>query len=285
MQNPRPSGTVAFDNTGRVVVVSGGASGIGRAICEAFAFSGASVICMDVNSPATDDLADGIEFVAGDTSSIGDCQNAIDFAVSGHGTVDILVNNAAIQPPASYVAMHQFPKELWDLMLSINLTGYALLAQQAIPYMLKQQSGVIVNIASGQGHRTARQVAAYGPIKAANIMQSKQWGVEYARHGIRVVSVSPGAINTPMVKATLQQQGGAEEIANRHPLGRIGEPTEVASAVLWLCSQSASFITATDLEVDGGLGAFGAFADPYPTNSAAATGASADQSAGTSPTS
>ena len=271
MQISRPSGTVAFDNSGRVVVVSGGASGIGRAICEAFASSGASVICMDVNPEAADDLADGIEFVAGDTSNIMDCQNAVDFAVAGHGTVDILINNAAIQPQASYVPMHQFPKDLWDLMLSINLTGYALLAQQVLPHMLKQQSGAIVNIASGQGHRTARQVAAYGPMKAANIMQSKQWGVEYARHGIRVVSVSPGAINTPMVRATLQQQGGAAEVANRHPLGRIGEPKEVASAVLWLCSESASFVTATDLEVDGGLGAFGAFADPYPEHPDAET--------------
>jgi NAD(P)-dependent dehydrogenase (short-subunit alcohol dehydrogenase family) len=95
-------------------------------------------------------------------------------------------------------------------------------------------------------------------------MQAAQWGVEYARQGIRVVSVSPGAIDTPMVRATLAQQGGGEELANRHPLGRIGRPEEVAAAVLWLSSADASFITATDVEVDGGLGAFGAFADPYP---------------------
>ncbi len=122
---------------------------------------------------------------------------------------------------------------------------------------------MIINVASGQAHRTARQVGVYGPIKSANVMQARQWGVEYARSGLRVVSVSPGAIDTPLVRASLQAQGGGEALANRHPLGRIGRPEEVAAAVMWLASDDASFITATDLEVDGGLGAFGAFADPY----------------------
>ncbi len=103
----------------------------------------------------------------------------------------------------------------------------------------------------------------YGPVKAANILQAKQWGVEYARDGIRVVSVSPGAIDTPMVRATLDAQGGAAELANRHPIGRLGQPRDVARAVLWLASADASFVTATDLSVDGGLDAFGAFADPF----------------------
>ena len=110
----------------------------------------------------------------------------------------------------------------------------------------------------------AKEVGAYGPIKAGNIMQARQWAIEYAREGIRVVSVSPGAIDTPLVRASLAKQGGAAVIANRHPLGRLGQPEEVASAVLWLASEDASFITGTDLEVDGGLGAFAAFANPYP---------------------
>jgi NAD(P)-dependent dehydrogenase (short-subunit alcohol dehydrogenase family) len=95
-------------------------------------------------------------------------------------------------------------------------------------------------------------------------MQTKQWAIEYARHGIRVVSVSPGAIDTPLVRASLQAQGGHAALANRHPIGRIGRPDEIAQAVLWLSSSAASFVTATDLEVDGGLGGLGAFADPYP---------------------
>lgn len=264
MPSHRPNGSISYDNTGRVVLVSGGASGIGRAICESFARSGASVVCMDIDAEAAQDLPDGITFVAGDTSSDQDCENAVVFASETHGALDVLVNNAAIQPRESYVPLHEFPLKLWDKMVGVNFSGYAFLARHALRIMLKQRSGVVVNIASGQGHRTARHVAAYGPIKAANLLQTRQWGVEYAREGIRVVSVSPGAINTPMVQATLQEQGGAEEIANRHPLGRIGEPSEVAAAVLWLTSPDASFVTATDIEVDGGLGAFAAFADPYP---------------------
>jgi NAD(P)-dependent dehydrogenase (short-subunit alcohol dehydrogenase family) len=264
MDTHRPSGTVKYDNTGRIVLVSGGASGIGRAICESFLESGALVTCMDISAEAAADLPDGIEFVCGDTSSEVDCRNAVEVVVQAHGALDVLVNNAAIQPKASYAPLHEFPTDLWERMVGVNFTGYSLLAKHALRPMMAQHSGVIINLSSGQGHRTARQVPAYGPIKAANLMQTRQWGVEYAREGIRVVSVSPGAINTPMVRATLKEQGGEAQIANRHPLGRIGQPEEVAAAVLWLASSAASFVTATDLEVDGGLGAFAAFADPWP---------------------
>lgn len=260
----RPSGSVNFDNHGRVVLVSGGASGIGRAVCEGFAASGAQVVCMDVVSPTSDQLDPSIAFLKGDTSQEIDCQRVVDETVIRFGGLDILVNNAAVQPPTSYVPLHQVDSSDWQRMLGINLSGYHYLAKHVLRPMLHQRSGVIINMASGQAHRTARQVPCYGPIKAANIMQSMQWGVEYAREGIRVVSVSPGAINTPLVRASLEAQGGPQKLANRHPLGRIGEPEEIAAAVLWLASPGASFITATDLQVDGGLGAFGAFADPYP---------------------
>jgi NAD(P)-dependent dehydrogenase (short-subunit alcohol dehydrogenase family) len=148
-------------------------------------------------------------------------------------------------------------------MTRVNFFGYTYMAKYALRQMRQQQSGVVVNLSSGQGHRTARQVPVYGPIKAANLLQAMQWGVEFAREGIRVVSVSPGAIDTPLVRASLAAQGGEAALANRHPLGRIGRPEEIANAVLWLTSGDASFVTATDLEVDGGLGAFGAFAEPY----------------------
>lgn len=262
MTTSRPRGSVRYDHSGRVVLVSGGASGIGRAICEAFHAAGASVAYLDVK-PAEDFPSD-IRFVQGDTSSEADCERAVAETIAAHGALDVLVNNAAIQPPNSYVPVDELSAEMWQRIVGVNFSGYTFLAKHALKLMKQQQCGVVVNIASGQAHRTARQVPAYGPIKAANLMQTRQWGVEYARLGIRVVSVSPGAIDTPLVRASLAAQGGERELANRHPLGRLGRPEEIAHAVLWLASDDAAFITATDLEVDGGLGAFGAFADPYP---------------------
>lgn len=255
----RPSGSVHYENQGRVVLVTGGSNGIGLGICQAFENSGAIVVNMDVTASE----ASNIHFLQGDTSKEEDCKQAVSSAVEKFGALDVLVNNAAIQPPESYVRVDQLSHDAWDRMLGVNLSGYTYMAKHALQVMLRQQSGVVINIASGQAHRTARQVPCYGPIKAANLLQTKQWGVEYARQGIRVVSVSPGAIETPLVRASLEAQGGEKALANRHPIGRIGQPEEVASAVLWLASSDASFVTGTDLEVDGGLGAFGAFADPY----------------------
>ncbi len=259
----RPAGRVAYDNRGRVVVVSGGASGIGAAIVDAFLHSGAEVVSLDIHKRFQTERS-GLSEMECDVSDEPQCENAVEAIVSRLGAIDVLVNNAAIQPPASYVAPDEVSRELWDRMVAVNLTGYMMLAKHVFRVMLRQGSGVVVNMASGQAHRTARDVPMYGPLKAANRLQAMQWGVQYAREGIRVVSVSPGAINTPLVRASLEQQGGAESLANRHPLGRLGEPEEVACAVMWLSSGDAGFITATDLEVDGGLGAFGAFAEPYP---------------------
>lgn len=258
----RPTGSVSYDNTGRVVLVTGGASGIGRGIVDAFIRSGASVVCADIDD-RPDHRPDSASFVHCDTSSPDQCRAAVEFTLSQFGGLDVLVNNAAIQPSDSYHPLHELPDGVWEKMVGINFGGYHHMARCALGVMKQQKSGVVINIASGQAHRTAREVGIYGPIKAGNVMQSRQWAVEYARDGIRVVSVSPGAIDTPMIRASLAAQGGGDALANRHPLGRIGTTQEIAAAVMWLSSGDASFVTGTDLEVDGGLGAFGAFADPY----------------------
>jgi NAD(P)-dependent dehydrogenase (short-subunit alcohol dehydrogenase family) len=217
---------------------------------------------MDINPPQ-EALPDRALFHQADVTSDTQCAAAVEATVTRFGALDVLVNTAAIQPKESYRPLHLLPAEHWEQLIAVNLTGYANMARHALRVMLAQQSGVIVNLASAQGHRTAREVSAYGTSKAGNLMQTMQWGVEYARQGIRVVSVSPGAIDTPLVRASLAEQGGAAELANRHPLGRIGQPEEVANAVLWLASSDASFITGTDLAVDGGLGALASFAEPY----------------------
>ena len=258
------SAGVTYDNSNRVIIVTGGCSGIGFAICDRFAKSGAKVVCADINQSAADALPSGVEFKSCDTSSSENCRSVVSATVEEFGELDVLVNNAAIQPKAAYCGIDELADDVFEQVVSVNLAGYHYMAKHAIAQMKRQGSGVVCNIASGQGHRSAREVGAYGPIKAANIMQTRQWAIEYAREGIRVVSVSPGAIDTPLVRGSLEEQGGEAALADRHPLGRIGKPDEVANAVLWLCSDHASFITGTDLEVDGGLGAFGAFADPYP---------------------
>ncbi|MEM7478822.1 MAG: SDR family oxidoreductase, partial [Planctomycetota bacterium] len=162
----RPQGTIEYHNEGRSVLVSGGANGIGRSICEHFHASGASVYCMDVDQQAANELPDGIVFLKGDTSREADCEAAVLQAFEDSGGLDVLVNNAAIQPPESYVPLDELSEETWNKILGVNFSGYTFLAKHAVRVMKRQQSGVIVNIASGQAHRTARQVACYGPIKA-----------------------------------------------------------------------------------------------------------------------
>lgn len=266
MPPKRPAGNVKFDNHARVVIVTGGSMGIGHAIADAFAKSNAYVYVADITPPSSTNGShvSTLKYVHCDTSSEADCEAMVQQVIAERGAVDVLVNNAAIQPRESYYPIESVAPEVWRRMIDVNLCGYMRMASQVLPQMKRQQSGVIVNMASGQAHRTAREVGVYGPIKSANVMQARQWGVEYARDGIRVLSISPGAIDTPMIRASLAEQGGAAALGNRHPIGRIGEPHEVASAVLWLTSAAASFVTATDLEVDGGLGALGSFADPYP---------------------
>lgn len=265
-KNPRPGSAVHFDNHDRVVIVTGGAQGIGRAIVEAFAASQATVVVADVLTPDATLPGSPVcdcDWQVCDTSNQEDCRRVVEYAASTYGGVDVLVNNAAIQPPESYVPVDAQDDAMYERMLGVNFSGYTFMAKHALRVMREQQSGVVVNIASEQGHRTTRGVSTYGPIKAANILQARQWAVEYARDGIRAVSVSPGAIRTPLVAASLEQQGGEAELANRHPLGRIGDPEEVAQVVLFVASGGASFMTATDIAVDGGLGGLGAFADPY----------------------
>lgn len=256
----RPAGKVSFDNSDRVVVITGGSSGIGFAIGEAFASSGAKVYSFDIQPPPANE---GIQYLQTDVSSEDACVESVQKVIQEQGAIDVLVNNAVIQPVESYVPLHELDGELWTKMLRINVSGYTFMAKHVVQQMQKQGSGVIVNLASAQAHRTAREVPAYGPAKAANLLQAKQWACEYARQGIRVVSVSPGAIDTPLVRASLELQGGEAELANRHPLGRLGKPEEIAHAVLWLSSDGASFVTAEDLAVDGGLGGLGSYADPY----------------------
>ena len=252
-----------FDFTGSVVIVSGGGDGIGLAIGEGFYKAGATVVCADIDPEGRNRLSPGLHFIQADITKPKECQKILETALAFNGTLDVLVNSAVIQAPESYAPAHTFPDELWDKMVAVNLTGYHNMGKVALGQMVKQRSGVVVNIASAHAHASSKGACCYGPVKAANMIQAKQWQLEYARDGIRVVSVSPGATRTRRLVATLAQQGGEKNLANRHPAGRLGQPEEIASAVLFLASDAASYVFGADLQVDGGLGAFGSFADAY----------------------
>lgn len=255
---------------GRRVVVTGGAKGIGRGICEAFAAQGASVLCLDIDERAGENLArssKGISFFRADVSRSAECEAARGKAVSALGGIDVLCNNAGIQPPESYVPAHQLPDALWDRIIAVNLKSCFLMAKHCIPALRRRGGGVIVNIASVQGHQSMKGVAAYAASKGGILALTRQLALEYAADNIRVLAVSPGTVDTPMTRGELEGMSPDEEarawnaMARAHPLGRVGRPADIADLVLFLASDRASFMTGAGIDCDGGLMAQGAWAD------------------------
>lgn len=255
--------------SGKRVVVTGGAKGIGRGICEAFAAQGAAVLCLDVDERAGEDFARGCErivFFRADVSRDAECEAAKREAVSALGGIDVLCNNAGIQPLQSYVPAHELPEELWDRIIAVNLKSCFLMTRHCVPELRRQGGGVIVNIASVQGRQSMKGVAAYAASKGGILALTRQLAMEYAADGIRVLAVNPGTIDTPMTRDELEgmdaeQVGRAWEVmARTHPIGRVGLPSDIASLVRFLASDEASFMTGAAIDCDGGLMAQGAWA-------------------------
>lgn len=252
-----------YDISDQIVIVTGGGQGIGKAICHKLLEANAIPVCFEQDSSLADTMGEGVHFFSTDVSDLESCREGTAEVLKRFGKVSALVNNAAIQPVESYKPIHLSDERLVRRMIDVNILGYRNMALSVLPSMIEAEEGAIVNLASIQGHKSSREVDPYGMTKAANLAQTRQWALEYARNGIRVNSVSPGAINTELVQRSLAEQGGVSALANRHPIGRLGEPTEVAELVLFLLSSGASFITGSDIPIDGGLGALGAFAPPY----------------------
>ena len=249
--------------SGKVAIVTGGASGIGRASALAFAAEGASVAIADVDRAGGEDalreaIATGGQaiFVEADVSKEAGAATIVDQTVASFGGVDILHNNAGV---VSYGTVPDTPEEEWDRVLGINLKGVYLCSKHAVPELAKRGGGAIVNTASVQAFASQRLVAAYASSKAGVVALTKTMALDHAREGIRVNCVCPGSIDTPMVRhaATRFSMNDPEAAirgwAEAHPAGRIGEPGEVAAAVLFLASSDASFVTGATLTVDGGL--------------------------------
>jgi 3-oxoacyl-[acyl-carrier protein] reductase len=256
-----------FEN--KVVIVTGGAKGIGHAISLSFAREGANVLCADVDVEAGQqtekeaaDLPGALQFVNADVSKAEVCRQLVDTAVNNWGGVDILCNNVGIQPMESYLPAHELPEEMWDRIMDVNIKSRFLMTKYCAPEMKKRGGGVIINTASVQGLQSAYNISAYAASKGADLSLTRQLALDYAKDNIRVLAINPGTIETPLAAAGSNNDYAALRKAaeETHPLGRIGQPQDIANVVLFLASDAASFMTGEFINVDGGLMAKGAWA-------------------------
>jgi len=254
----------------KIVIVTGGAKGIGAGISRAFVAAGAQVFCADVDVAAGQAISTELQgpgqlhFVQADVAQSADCQRLVAQA-AGLGGVDILCNNVGIQPTASYLPAHEMPEEVWDQTLNVNLKSAFLMTKYTIPEMRKRGGGAIINTASVQGLQSAYNIPAYAASKGGIISLTRQLALDYAADNIRVLAVNPGTIETPLVAEAAEAMGQTVENqksgwAAMHPIGRIGQPADIANAVLFLASDKASFMTGENICVDGGIMAKGSWA-------------------------
>jgi NAD(P)-dependent dehydrogenase (short-subunit alcohol dehydrogenase family) len=246
---------------GKVALITGTGSGIGRATAALFAREGARVVCADREAGAEETAAaigeqGGIAvFVQADVSDEGQVEAMVRAAVREFGTLDVLVANAGINPSAGPGA--DIDRVVWDQIQAVNLTGVFLSCKYAAQVMQSHRSGSIVALASVSGLIGWGGSAAYQASKGAVIALTRGLAADYARDGVRVNCVCPGTIWTPMVEVQFADLPDREERMQRnaalHPLGRIGTPDDVAYGILYLASDEASFVTGTALVIDGGL--------------------------------
>lgn len=245
----------------RVAIVTGGASGIGKATAVTYAREGAKVVVADVNAELGQAVAQSLGpeamFAKLDVTDRAAVQAFVDQVVARYGRVDILVNNAGITRDAQLVRykdgqlIGQMPEADFDLVVSINLKGVFNCTQAVAPVMIRQKGGVILNAASVVGIYGNFGQTNYVATKAGVIGMSRVWARELGRYGIRVNAVTPGFIQTEMTAKMPEKV--LVGMAEHTPLGRLGQPQDVANAYLWLASDEAAFIHGAVLSVDGGL--------------------------------
>lgn len=245
---------------GKVAMVTGAASGIGRATAQALAVAGAKVVVSDISESGgaetvrlVQDAGGEAIFIKTDVSRPEDVEALVAGAVAEFGALHCAVNNAGIGGDLADTV--NYPVEGWDRLLAINLTGVWLCMKSEIAQMLKQGGGAVVNMASILGTVGFANASAYVAAKHGVLGITRVAALEYATQGVRVNAVCPGFILTPMLEKGLDIEAHpevADQIAGLHPMKRLGQPEEVAAAVVWLCSDRASFVTGHPLLVDGG---------------------------------
>jgi NAD(P)-dependent dehydrogenase (short-subunit alcohol dehydrogenase family) len=245
---------------GKRALITGGASGIGRAMALLFAREGAAVAIADLDEAGGEDVVQMIEdgggqaiFVLCNVTQAQDCQRAVGFTVEELGGLDILINNAGLIRRATVL---DTTEEEWDRVMAVNVKSIFLFSKYAVPVMAQAGGGVIINTASGWGLVGGRRAVSYCASKGAVVNMTRAMALDHGEQNIRVNCICPGDTDTPMLRDEARQLGEADERfledAAQRPLRRIGRPEDIAQAALYLASDGASFVTGTALVVDGG---------------------------------
>jgi NAD(P)-dependent dehydrogenase (short-subunit alcohol dehydrogenase family) len=242
---------------GKVALVTGAGSGIGRAIALAYQREGARVVAADRNGPAAESTAAAAgrdaQGVVADVSRAEDVRAMVSATTDAFGRLDVLVNSAAIQLHDRDARCHELSEEAWEETLRVNLRGPFLCMKYAIPALLRGGGGSIVNIASPTGiHGRASRYTAYSSSKGGLISLTRATAVGYAKDGIRVNAIVPGPTDTPLVAERLTEPGVLERIEQGTPLGRIGTPDDLTGIAVYLASDESRFATGSLFVVDGG---------------------------------